>query len=159
MANSSNTPLNNIVPTEDRPIKIDLNDQNIEVYYGDILHLNQKYAKEGENKSKLLPRLGGGEFHCIPEEWSLVSPRFILNICFIGDKERWVTPMLMCLKADSIFDKILQHYVKVFIEHVYKGGIEYMTGSLEMPPGFTIYIFTILFNCINGLYKYNHCII
>ena len=112
--------------------------------------MNQKYAEEGENKSKLLPRLGGGEFHCIPEEWSLVSPRFILNICFIVDKEIWVTPMIMCLKADSIFDKILQHYVKVFIEHVYKGGIEYMTGSLEMPPGFTIYFFTILFNCING---------
>ena len=33
---------------------------------------------------------GGGEFYYIPERWSLGSPIFILNILFIGDKQKRV---------------------------------------------------------------------
>ena len=42
----------------------------------------------------------------------------MLNICFIVDKDKLVTTISLCLKADRSFDKTFQYNVKFFMQNV-----------------------------------------
>ena len=39
----------------------------------------------------------------------------MLHIWFVGDKDKWVTPMSLCMKADISLDKILKSFIEMWI--------------------------------------------